>query len=271
MRSKTIFFITLFSITLFFPVVAHAAEMSSSSVNISADVSIEWQQETNKLIATGNAEAHKGNLSLNSDTISAVYIENKNGNREITDVEANGNIKINSPENKMIGNHAKYDVINQSIFLSGSPAVITQKNTKETIRAYKGIEYKQKEGLIKAKGNVKVVKNKHTISSDELKAYLSKNDKNQTIKSIEAIGNVNILSGKEKINCAKAIYNPKTEIAELFGPITIAQGKNILKGSYATFNLKTGISQILSKKPSKTNNDSTNSKGRVQGVFMPAN
>jgi lipopolysaccharide export system protein LptA len=268
MRNQKLSFFFILHFAFLTSYSAYAAE-NINSVNISADDSIEWQQATNKLIASGNAKASKGDMAINSNYISAVYVETKDGNRDITTVEAKGNVKITSPENKAVGKYAKYDVTKKSVFISGSPAVITRKKTKETISAYKGIEYKQTKGLITATGKVKAVKNNHVINADTLKAYL-KTNKSNDIKSIEAIGNVSILNGKEKITCKKAVYNPKTEIAELFGPITIIQGKNVLKGSYATFNLKTGISKMLSEKPSNADN-SSQSQGRVKGVFMPAN
>ncbi|MCP4395204.1 MAG: hypothetical protein GY804_13195 [Alphaproteobacteria bacterium] len=223
--------------------ISNALELTNAPIEITADEAIEWQQNSKKLIAKGNAEAIKGKLKLNSDTITATYKDSPDDSKKIDRITAKGNVKIFSEGNKAVGSFAEYNISKQWVRITGKPAKLIRNNGKET------------------------------ISANIIKAYLKKTDKkkdNQNpIKAIEAIGNVVVINGEEKITSTRGVYNPRTEMVELFGPITIEQGQNTLKGSYATVNLKTGISKMFANKPSSNDKTPPTPKGRVKGFFVP--
>ena len=87
----------------------------------------------------------------------------------------------------------------------------------------------------------------------------------QVLHSLEAIGNVVIITPEEIIRGAYGIFKTKTNKAEITGGVKIKRGPNTLEGERAEVDLNTNISTIFGNKQG-TGNETT---GRVRGVFYP--
>lgn len=146
----------------------------------------------------------------------------------------------------------------------------------QTITASDKFEYWTTDGRINALGNAKVIRPKleggnDTLQADKISAVLKKNEKGeQVLHSLEAIGNVVIITPGETITGAYGIYKAGTNKAELTGGVQIRRGPNTLEGERAIVDLNTNVSTIFADEKS-ANGATTDVKpgGRVRGVFYP--
>ncbi len=83
----------------------------------------------------------------------------------------------------------------------------------------------------------------------------------QTIKRLEAYGNV-VVTQKDQTATGKAgIYDMKTSTVTLTGAVVMTQGKNVLRGDKLMVDLNSGVSTVEADK---------HGTGRVEGLFQPS-
>lgn len=232
----------------------------AEDINITADNKVEWHQKSQKVIASGNAVASKGKMSIKSNTLTGYYKESGNKSRgQIKRVVAQGNVIMHSPKADALGNQLDYDIEHDKAILTGTPAQI--KTEKETISAQDNITYYPSEQKAIAIGNVEATdQQKNKIFSDKMVAYFEK-DKNtkdgMTLNKVNIFGNIKIITPDAEVSAEKGSYLPKQGLIKLYNNVVINQQGNILKGDKAETNLNTGISKLLAK----------DAKSRVKGVF----
>ena len=102
--------IKIFTITLFLTSSFSAISESkkSNQLIIEADSSIEYFEDKQTYIATGNAKAYKDNFILKGDIIKALMIQ-KNKNQKIQRIFARGNVFINKDKEVAQAEIADYD------------------------------------------------------------------------------------------------------------------------------------------------------------------
>lgn len=232
----------------------------AEDINITADNKVEFHQKSQKIVATGNAFASKGKMSIKSDTLTGYYKEKSNNSKgQIKRIVAHGNVIMHSPKADASGNQLDYDIEQDKAVLTGTPSLI--KTDKETISAQNNITYYPSEQKAIAIGNVEATDQQNNkIFSDKMIAYFEKDPNNKdgiTLNKVEIFGNIKIITPDAEVSAEKGTYSPKKGLIKLFNNVIINQQGNILKGDKAETNLNTGISKLIAK----------DGKSRVKGVF----
>ena len=82
----------------------------SKDIEISADKKIEVDKENGVMIATGNAYVKEGVTSLNANILTAFSCETKDGDTQIIQINADGNVIIKSDQGNAFARRATYFV-----------------------------------------------------------------------------------------------------------------------------------------------------------------
>ena len=123
-------------------------------------------------------------------------------------------------------------------------------------------------------GNVVVVQGTSTLRTAKLTIYYEKNGSAQpaaptpqgdvvtgrNIRRLDAEGAVSVTSGTQKASGTRGIFDMPSNTITLTGNVMVTQGNNILKGDKLVVDLTTQKSRV----------ESSNTGGRVQGVFGPS-
>jgi lipopolysaccharide export system protein LptA len=215
----------------------------SQPIEISADNGIEWNRDAKTYTAHGNAVASQGSSEVHADTLVATYSASSN---QIDHFVAEGTVKILSPSQTAYGDRADFDQTRRLLVMTGSALKI--ENTGQTVTARDTFEYWQDQDALVAKGDVVVVKSDGTkINGDQITSYFRKSaasGKREAFQ-VKAEGHVRIDTGKEIATCARALYDPTTQIAVLTGNVVLTQNKNVFRGQRAEIDMAKGISRLL--------------------------
>lgn len=246
---------------------AKSTQPSSSNnepIEITADGSLEWNQNEKTFTAHQKAVATQKPTSIEASTLTAHYRDGKDSGMEIWRILADENVVIHSQKTTAYGQKAEYD-------LDKGLATMTGNNLKmiapdQTVTARDRFEYWVTDGRLMAIGNAKISRKNaqgqtNTLDADKISATLKDNGKGQRVlHSLEATGHVIIHTQTETITGAYGIYRADTNIATLTGGVTIKRGPNILEGERAEVDMGTNTSRIFGN---ETGGE------RVRGTFYP--
>lgn len=84
---------------------------------------------------------------------------------------------------------------------------------------------------------------------------------NQKIRRLEARGDVVVTQKDQTATGETGIFDMRSNTVTLNGNVVMTQGKNVLRGDKLVVDLTSGVSRVESGK---------NSRGRVQGLFLPS-
>ena len=248
--------------------VAGGLDLASGSkdmpIEITADNGIEWEKNKEILIASGNAKASRGGITVLAEVLRAYYRKKTTGGTDLYRLDAAGGVKIFSDTESMEGQTAVLDFEQAILKVDGKKVIY--KAGPDTITANQQMEYWERQKMAVARGNAVAIHKGKTLRADVLKALLRKNKTGRSeVYIIEAFNNVLIVSDKDRLRSDSAIYKLDSGIATLKGNVSIVRGNTILKGDLAEINLKTGISKLLTV-------DSVGSRKerkRVRGLIYP--
>jgi Uncharacterized protein conserved in bacteria len=144
----------------------------SSSIDITADYGIEWQQDNEIMIATGNAKAVRGDNTIEAQVLKVFYRKKKNGGTDIIKLDAIGKVKIYSPTDTITGDSATYD-FDRAIALIGGKKVV-YRSGKDVLTANEQLEYWEKEQIAVARGNAIADHDGKRVRADTLVARFRK-------------------------------------------------------------------------------------------------
>lgn len=248
--------------------VAGGLDLASGSkdmpIEITADNGIEWEKNKEILIASGNAKASRGGITVLAEVLRAYYRKKTTGGTDLYRLDAAGGVKIFSDTESMEGQTAVLDFEQAILKVDGKKVIY--KAGPDTITANQQMEYWERQKMAVARGNAVAIHKGKTLRADVLKALLRKNKTGRSeVYIIEAFNNVLIVSGKDKLRSDSAIYKLDSGIATLKGNVSIIRGDTILKGDLAEINLKTGISKLLTVDSVGSNKE----KPRVRGLIYP--
>lgn len=102
-------------------------------------------------------------------------------------------------------------------------------------------------------GNVRIGQGEMKLAADEVVVHYVK-DSQQKIDTLEATGNVTLVSGPDAAEAERAVYEVATGNITLSGQVLLTQGQNILSGDSMQVNLADGTAQVT---------------GRVRSVLQP--
>ena len=257
-------------------------------IAITASEGIEWRQEQREVIARGNARAVRQNVTVTADRLVAFYrpkdgqapqpaqsVANgaDTGGNEIYRVQAEGNVRIFTPTDQVLGDRAVYDLDKAVLVVTGRALKLT--TPSDVLTARDSLEYWSQKHMAVARGNAVVVTNDgRRLAADTLVAYTSDAPTQATpaaqqnsedplaasgkLQKVDAFGNVTVRTVTDTAIGDRAVYVPDTGIARLAGRVRITRGQNQLDGTEAEVNMKTGIARLLA-----------GTSERVQGLVIP--
>tara|TARA_B100000427_G_scaffold142945_1_gene119040 strand:- start:548 stop:1387 length:840 start_codon:yes stop_codon:yes gene_type:complete len=244
----------------FGPARAQALNMGAGGdtpIEIFADNGIEWQQDNLVFLAKGNAKAVRGEVTVLADQLTAFYTERPDGTTEIYRLDADGKVKIQSPNQVASGEKAVYDVTREILVLSGGTPNMVTPDAK--ITATQQLEYWEQRQMAVARGKAEAIKDKRRVRADVLAAFFRKTKGGENkVYRVDAYDNVSVLTERDRAYGDRGVYNVETGIVTLSGSVRIERGKNELNGCKAEVNLNTGISRLFSCPG-----------GRTKGTLMP--
>lgn len=252
-----------------FALAQDAAGLSSSvsqPLEITADGTLEWLRNEKLLVARKNALAVQGDSSVAAQTLSAEYREGKDGGgMQIWKITAETGVVLKSKDTQAYGEKAVYDLDSGLATMTGEGLKMISPD--QTVTARDRFEYRVNEGRFEAIGAAKVVRPKpsgngtDTLSADTISAIMKDNGKGERVlETLEAKGNVVIVTPTETVTGAHGVYKSDTNKAELDGGVKIVRGPNTLQGQRAEVDMNTNTSRIFG---------SDTPTGRVRGVFYP--
>ena len=242
-----------------------ASGAKDQPIEIIADNGIEWQQENEILIASGNAKASRDGISVEAEVIRAYYKQKPEGGADLYRLDAVGGVKIYSSTDSIIGQTAVYDFDKAILRVDGKKVIF--KSGNDTISATQQMEYWERQKMAVARGRAVAVHQGKTVRADILKALIrEKKDGKSEVYIVEAFDNVLIISEQDRVRADRGIYKIDSGIATLAGNITITRADSILTGDQAEVNLKTGISKLLTADPVRSD---AQKKKRIRGLIYP--
>ncbi len=197
-------------------------------------------------MARGHARAAQGDSAVHADVLTAYYAGGKNEGKatQITRIDAEGNVRLTSPNGTATGTKAVYDVAKGVLVLTGRPVLVTK---TDRITASQSLEFWRDKNLMVARGDARAVRADRQLAADVLTAHLAKDAKGQDqITRIDGFGHVVVSQPGEIARATQGVYNLQTGIATLTGSVKITRGQNQLNGDRAIVNMNTGKSRLLS-------------------------
>ena len=232
------------------------SEQRNQPIEINADQGVEWQQDKQVYIAHGNASARQGETTVYADTLTAYYDKGPNGGTQFWRIDADGHVRIVSPQQTAYGDKAVYDVVNGILVLTGSPRLDTP---TDRITARDSLEFWEQKSMAVARGDAIIVREDKRLRADVLTGLFVKGkDGKSHLDRVEAFNNVVMSSPTEIVRGERGVYDVNTGIAVLRGSVKITRGTDQLNGAVAEVNMNTGVSRMLS-----------GDAGRVRGYFQP--
>jgi lipopolysaccharide export system protein LptA len=258
---------------------AHAQTQPPQPIQITASQGIEWRQADHEVIATGNAQAVRGDVTVQADQLIALYRKKATppgaapqtaaasdpvaaldgGGNEIYELEAIGHVHIFTPTDNAYGDHAVYYLDQAVLIMTGAHLKLTTQH--DTITAKDSIEYYSIRRQAVARGNALIkADDGRTIAADTIVGDLNPSaapppgqppqqpgilDQAGQLQKVEAYGHVQINTPTEEATGDKGVYLPQQGLARLGGDVQIISGPNRLNGSDAIINTKTNVAQLL--------------------------
>ena len=241
-------------------------------IEINAEDGIEWWRDQQIYVARGNAKAASGDLEVFADVLTAHYRENAAGDSEIYLLEAEGTVRIVSPNETVFGEYGQYIMDEKRFEMRGKGLKLVSAKNNDTVTARDSLEYWEEKQVAVARGNAKAVHEDKQIDANLLVAHFKpgKDDKLE-IRQVVATGDVKVRSPSEYAEGDSGVYYVAEEIATLSCNVKVTQDENQLNGGYAVVNLATGISRIRKAPPGMTDPDDIKACGgdRVDGLVIP--
>ncbi len=225
-------------------------------VEIEAENGIEWNRKAKIYVARGNARARQGEVSVFADVMTAHYRDSQDGRADIWRIDAEGSVRLVSPDQAAYGDKAVYRVDQGVLVLTGRPWLDAG---AIRVSARDRLEYLQKRNLLVARGDAVATRGEDRLRADVLSARLAAGPDGKTqVQRIEALGNVQISSPDGIAQAGEGVYEPDTRTAVLSGGVKITRGGNQLNGERAEIDLETGVSKLFGR-----------SREPVRGLVVP--
>ncbi len=254
-------------------------------IQITASQGIQWQQESQLVIATGDAKAVRGDVTITADRLIAHYRKKttpaasaaatdilNQGGTSLYELEASGHVHIYTATDNAWADHAVYSMDDAVLVLTGRHLKLT--TPQDTITARDSIEYYAAKRQAVARGNALIVSSDgRSIAADTLIGDLAAPSAPTTpapsgagalaqagqLRKVEAIGHVVIRAKGDTVTGDTGVYLPQQGRARLGGDVHIIQGPNEMSGSDALLDTKTGIATLLAGPG-----------GQVAGIITPS-
>ena len=262
------------------PALAQPIDLSrGGQIEVTAAGGFEWRDQEQKVIATGDARAVRGTVTVLADKLTALYRKRNGattpgsdtGSNEIYRLEAEGHVRIVTPTDEAVGDHAIYDIDQAVLVMTGGAHRLT--TPQQVLTARDSLEYWSDRKVSVARGAAVVVtSDARQVSADTLVGYSAAADPAATSKPaaeadsvtasklerVEAFGNVEIRTSTDIVRGERGVYLPEAKLARIVGRVRITHGPNQINGPAADVDMNTGIARMIAEPG-----------GRVQGLIVP--
>lgn len=251
-------------------------------VEITARDGIEWLRDSQRYVARGDASAKQGDTTVAGDILTAYYRTQPGGGTEIFRYEAQGHVRIFTPNQQAVGDKGVYDVDTGVLVLTGSNLKFT--TPTDTLTARDSLEYWEGKRSAVARGAAVAVSQDRRMTGEILTAYFadpaapaprpapaarppaaaSRAPAQQAplgggrLQRIEGFGGVHVSTATDIVEADRGVYRTDTGVAQMSGNVKITRGNQALTGEFVEVNLNTGVSRLLSS-----------GGGQVRGVLTP--
>jgi lipopolysaccharide export system protein LptA len=238
-------------------------------IDITSDESLEMQQSDKVYIARGNAIAKRGDRTIYADTLMAYYRDIPNSSQtEIWRFIADGHVKITTPTQTVIGDHAIDDLDTKTDVVTGKNLKLT--TPTDVITARDSLEWYEDKSVGVARGDALAIR--HTLKGDRrmrgdvlVALVVQPPGEAQRISRVDGTGHV-VVSTPDQVGTGDlGVYNADTGIATLVHHVTLTRGENTLTGEYGTVDMDKGIGRLLPRPPTEQDRTRT----RVNGYIVP--
>ena len=237
-----------------------ASAVPAGAIAIEAERGIEWQRNARIVIARGNATARRGDTTLRADVLTARYRDKPDGSVEVWRIDADGDVRVSSPERKAAGERGTYEIDAGKMSLSGGNRVTVTTPGAE-ITARQRIDYDIASKTLVARGDATVVEGERTLNGETITIRFAEDANGRTQpQRIEADGNMRLVTPGETITADHGTYDIAEQLATATGSVQILQGANRLKGCRVEMNLRTAVSRLSA---------CAGDGARVRGVILP--
>jgi len=254
-------------------------------LDIEADQGIEWQQNNNVYIARGNAKAARGNVTVFADMLVAHYRPAKkaapqpgasqtgaspdtaqaSAGTEIYRIEAEGNVRIQTPTQTIFGDKGIYDLDTTVAQMTGKHLRLV--TPRDTVTARDSLEWYDNRQVAVARGNAVAIREEKRVTGDVLVAQVTKTGNEAArVNRVDASGHVLVTTTGEIGRGDKGVYDVDKGVATLAGNVTLTRGGNTASGHCAVVDLNTNVSRLLSTCPGLSGGTGE----RVKGLIVPA-
>lgn len=242
------FFLSVSSITVAHNFSLQQPTESDAPLEIFADET-EWDRETSRVIARGNAVLRKNNTQITASEVIG-YLEEKDGKRQLVKAEAFVNVVIKTPTDEIKGEKGTYFMESGYMIMEG-PQIVLTSSKNETLTTHTMMEYWDLEKKAIAKYPVTIIRDKDVIKGDHLTAYFTEDPetKKSQLSRADLLGHVDIVTPTQTAIGDKGVYTPLENLAVLEGNVTLTQDGNVLKGQWCQANLETGHNILRNSLP----------------------
>ena len=230
----------------------------SGPIAIDADEGIEWRRDEKVYIATGNAKAVRGDVTVTAHRLLAYYRDRSPAkvadaksdtgamSTDIYRLVAENDVNITTPTQHARGDHGVYDVDRAVLVLTGKN--LSLDTSQDHITARDSLEYWDERKVAVARGNGVMVRADRRVQGDVLTAHIKEDQKTNEshVTEVDGFGNLRVSTPLQIAQGGKGVYNLVSNIAYLVDDVRVTQGKNQLNGDYGEVNLNTNVSRMLS-------------------------
>ena len=222
------------------PETATAKPPVASQIEITADNSLEWYQDTNMYVARGNAKAVRGEMTVTADLLTAHEREKpktdaktpagtkptdtKSSGGDIDKMTADGHVVITKPDARVTGDHAVNDADKHVMVVTGQN--LRYETDKQVVTAHDSLEYWDEKKIAVARGKAVAVKGDRHVEGDILTAEFRAppNGGPDQMTKMTALGNVTVITKNDVTRGDRAVYDAARDIAIISGHVRITRG-----------------------------------------------
>lgn len=247
-----------------------AGNASPPPVEVTADQSLEWYQDKKVYVARGNAKATRGDLVVDADTLIAHQMDkdatkgapqppstdrkhkgaasaSASPGGDIDRLTADGHVVITDPRQRITGDHAVYDLVQQALFVTGT--ALKYETEKEVVTARDSLEYWDSKHEAYAKGHAVAIRSDRHVEGDTLRAIFRVDPNGeQALSKMTGEGNVVVITKTDVARGDHLVYDANSNIAILSGLVRITRQNGMqLAGDVGEVNFTTNASRLLNQ------------------------
>lgn len=233
---------------------SHGGPIAITAVN-----GIEWRQAEHEVIATGDAKAVRGGVTVTADRLIAWYRKKggpaanappatqaaltgdvDTGGNEVYRVQAEGNVHIYTATDQLWGDKATFDLDQAVVVVTGHDLRLVTPN--DVLTAQKDLEYWTQKHMAVARGDAVVIsKDGRRLQADTLVAYTT--DTNAPAGTPAPTP----MPRKVASNADQdpLLTNGKLKKVEAFGHVVVRTQLDTVTGDRAVYVPETGIARVV--------------------------